>query len=88
MKRKTTFCAGLIFIFSLTTAALEEKLNLFDIPHLHAEIFKPKTVPSVAMVGASGTKHLEISVADSMPWCDADKFNRESDSVIVKLISQ
>ena len=85
MKRKTTFCTGLIFIFSLTTVALKEQFNLVELPHLHAEIFEPKLVPSVAMVGASGDGHIEISVADAMPWCDADKVNLESDSVVVKL---
>ena len=83
MKRKTTFRMGLIFAFSLTTAALEEKLHLFDAPHLHVEIMKPRIVPSVAIAAASGTKLIEILVADSMPWCDADKFNREIDSVVV-----
>jgi hypothetical protein len=59
-----------LFLFSLTAGALGEELQqLADMPHIHAEIAKPKPSPSLSAFGASGVQHIEVYVSDYMPWC-------------------
>lgn len=64
MRFRDSICA--VFIFSLTSSALAEKLNLTEMPHIHAEVIKPEVVPSASSaLGATG--RLIVSVGDEMP---------------------
>ncbi len=57
-----------VFIFSLTTSVLMEKLQVAEMPHIHPEIVKPEVVPTVSSVSASGASgRLIVSVGDQMP---------------------
>jgi hypothetical protein len=67
MHFRSGVCA--LFVFSLTSSALAERLHVAEMPHIHAEIAKPKLSPSLSTFGASGVQHIEVSVADFMPWC-------------------
>jgi hypothetical protein len=64
MRFRNGICA--LFIFSLTSSALAERLHVAEMPHIPAEVIKPEVVPSVSSVlGASG--RLIVSVGDQMP---------------------
>ena len=63
---RNKICA--LFIFSLTSSALLEKLQVAELPHIHAEIIKPEVLPSVSSVSASGASGgLAVTVGDQMP---------------------
>ena len=67
MQIRNTICA--IFIFSLTSSALLEKLGAMDMPHIHAEIVNPEVVPSVSsgFAASGGIQPLVVNVSDLMP---------------------
>jgi len=57
-----------VFIFSLTSSALMEKLQLAEVPHIHAEVITPEVAPTISSMSASGASgRLIVSVGDQMP---------------------
>ncbi len=66
MQFRSGICA--LFIFSLTSDALAERLQVAEMPHIHTEIIRPEVVPSVSTISASGgSGRLTVSVHDQMP---------------------
>ena len=67
MQFRNGICA--LFIFSLTSSALAERLHVAEMPHTHAETIKLEVVPSVssALAASGGIRHLVVDVADQMP---------------------
>jgi hypothetical protein len=65
MQFRSGLCA--VFIFSLTSSALVEKLHVAEMPHMHAEVIKQEVVPCLSSVSASGgSGRLTVSVGDHM----------------------
>ncbi len=70
MQFRSGICA--LFIFSLTSSALVERLHVAEMPHIHAEVVQPEARLCLSSVSASGgSGKLTIGVGDHMPeMCD------------------